>query len=251
VSGPDGYIGAFYSKCWDIVKGDVIAAILQITQLRGATLNQLNMANIVLLPQKEQAEQVGDFRPISLVHNVAKIFYKILANRLAPRLPELVYLNQSAFVKKRYIHDNFIHVQGIITKLHKMKNPTLFLKLDIAKAFDSISWAYLFEVLQKLGFGAKWRDWISLALSTSSSRVMLNGTLGKPLKHERGLRQGDLISPLLFILAMDPLQKILYKVAENGILQPIGPRERGIKISLYADDAAIFVKPSHNDILAL
>jgi hypothetical protein len=63
-----------------------------------------------------------------------------------------------------------------------------FLKLDIARAFDSVSWVFLLEVLQRLGFGAKWRDGISLALSTSSSRVFLNGASGKPLKHERGLR---------------------------------------------------------------
>jgi hypothetical protein len=111
--------------------------------------------------------------------------------------------------------------------------------------------AYLLEVLQRLGFGAKWRGWISLALSTSSSRVLLNGAPGKPLKHERGLHQGDPISPMLFILAMDLLQRILLKATEKGILQPIGPQERGIKISLYADDAAIFVKPSHSDIVIL
>jgi hypothetical protein len=91
----------------------------------------------------------------------------------------------------------------------------------------------------------------SLALSTSLSRVMLNGAPEKLLKHERGLRQSDPISPMLFILAMNPFQRILYKATEKGILQPIDPRGRGIKISLYADPAAIFVKPSHSDIVAL
>jgi hypothetical protein len=83
---------------------------------------------------------VGDFRPISLVHSVVKILSKILASRLALRLPEMVSSNHSAFVKKRCIHDNFVLVQGIVKKLHKEKTPVLFLKLDIAKAFDSISW---------------------------------------------------------------------------------------------------------------
>jgi hypothetical protein len=131
------------------------------------------------------------------------------------------------------------------------KKPTLFLKLDIEKVFDSISWAFLLEVLQRLVFCAKWRDWISLTLSTSSSRVLLNEAPDKPLKHERGLRQGNPISPMLFILAMDPLQRILFKSIERGILHPIGPRRRGITISLYADDAAIFVNPSHSDLVAL
>jgi hypothetical protein len=80
---------------------------------------------------------------------------------------------------------------------------------------------------------------------------MLNGAPEKLLKHERGLRQSDPISPMLFILTMNPFQRILYKVTEKGILQPIDPRGRGIKISLYADPTAIFVKPSHSDIVAL
>jgi hypothetical protein len=136
--GPDGFIGAFYSKCWKIVKGDVNAVVIQLSQLRGDTFHLLNTANIVLLPKKEKAERVREYRPISLVHSVAKIFSKILANRLGPRLSELVSSSQSAFVKKRCIHDNCILVQGIIKNLHSKKTPALFLKLDIAKAFDSI-----------------------------------------------------------------------------------------------------------------
>jgi hypothetical protein len=196
----------------------VIAAVMQLSQLRGETFHLLNTTNIVLLPKKEKAERVGDYRPISLIHGVAKIFSKILANRLGPCLPELVSSSQSAFVKKRCIHDNYILVRGIIKNLHSKKTPTLFFKLDITKAFDSISWAYLLEVLQNMGFDNKWKNWISLALSTSSSRILLNGAPGKSLKYERGLCQGDPISPMLFILAMDPLQRILQKASENGHL---------------------------------
>jgi hypothetical protein len=98
--GPDGFIWAFYSKCWETVKGDVIAAIIQISQLRGGTFILLNRVNIVLLLKKEQVERVADFRPISFVHNVVKLLSKMLANRLTPRLQEMVSSSQSAFVKK-------------------------------------------------------------------------------------------------------------------------------------------------------
>jgi hypothetical protein len=109
----------------------------------------------VLLPKKDQAKSVGDFRLISLVHSFAKIFSKVLASRLAPCLPEMVSSNQGAFVKKRCIHNNFVLVQSIVKDLYRKKTPVLFLKLDITKAFDSVSWVYLLEVLECLGFGAR------------------------------------------------------------------------------------------------
>jgi hypothetical protein len=95
---------------------------------------------------------------ISLIHSIGMIFSKVLANILDPRLPELVSSSQSAFVKKRCSHDNFVLVQSLVKEFHGKTKKALFIKLNIAKAFDSISWAYLLEVLQRLGFSAKWRD---------------------------------------------------------------------------------------------
>jgi hypothetical protein len=152
---------------------------------------------------------MGDYRPISLIHNLSKIWSKLLANRLAPFLPDLVSNCQSAFVKKRSIHDNFLYIQNLIKELHSKKTPGLFLKLDISKAFDSVGWAYLIDVLKALGFGQKWRNWVCLSLASATSRVLLNGDPGNPIWHARGLRQGVPLSPMLFILAIDPLQGIL------------------------------------------
>lgn len=104
---------------------------------------------------------------------------KVLADRLAPRLNDLVSASQNTFIKKRYIHDNFMYVQSVIKVLQKTKRSTLFTKLDITKDFDSLSWVFLLETMQALGFGQKWQDWISSLLPASSSRVLLNGLLGK------------------------------------------------------------------------
>jgi mannosylglycoprotein endo-beta-mannosidase len=79
------------------------------------------------------------------------------------------------------------------------------LKLDIAKAFDSLNWGYLLRVLTQMGFGQWWRNILSLLLGSASSRIMLNGKLGVAFNHKRGLRQDDLLSAMLFILAMEPL----------------------------------------------
>jgi hypothetical protein len=130
--GPDGFIGASFLKCWNIVKGDISAAVLQLSQLRGSTFNLLNTTHIMLLPKKEHTLRIGDYRPISLVHGVAKNFSKVLTNRLAPRLSEMVSSNQSAFVKKICIHDNFVLVQSLIKEFYRKKTQSLFIKLDIA-----------------------------------------------------------------------------------------------------------------------
>jgi hypothetical protein len=113
----------------------------------------------------EGADLVKDFRPISLVHSFAKNFTKLLANCLASRLHELGSLNQSAFIKGRFIYDNFMLAQQTARCLHKRKSASLLFKLDISKAFDSVSWPFLLEVLRHLGFGQIRRDIISGLLS--------------------------------------------------------------------------------------
>src|SRR4051812_9614619 len=107
---------------------------------------------VSLLPKIDGASDVRDFRPVSLVHGAIKIFNKVLATRLAAELPGLVGNHQSAFVRGRSIHDNFMLVQGTTRKLHALKEPTVMLKLDITKAFDSVQWPFIVEVMQHMGF---------------------------------------------------------------------------------------------------
>uniref|UniRef100_A0A8R7VIM3 Reverse transcriptase domain-containing protein n=1 Tax=Triticum urartu TaxID=4572 RepID=A0A8R7VIM3_TRIUA len=136
-----------------------------------------------------------DYRPISLIHAIAKIIAKVLSLRLAPHMDELVSNAQSAFIKGRSIHENFMYVRNFARRLHKRRTSALLLKLDIKKAFDSVKWGYFLEVLQWLGFPPKFRAWIAALLSTSSSRIMLNRVPGPPIKHGSGFRQGDPLSP--------------------------------------------------------
>ena len=240
--GPDGYTGRFYKACWQLIKSDMMAAILTLQQGDSRKLWLLNSAYLTLIPKKEEALSPSDFRPISLVHSFAKLVTKVLANRLVPTLKELVATNQSAFVKGRCIHDNYMLVQQTIKMLHRKKVPSIFLKLDISKAFDSVSWSFLMEVLQHLGFGNPWCNLISRLLTTASTRILVNGELGEQIRHQRGLRQGDPLSPMLFILVMDVLNSLFTKAEELGMLQPLSRGFTGQRISLYADDVALFIR---------
>ena len=101
-------------------------------------LAMLNKAIVALLPKKDGAMDIKDYRPVSLVHGVIKIFDKVLATRLATELPFLVGNHQSAFIKGRSIHDNFMLVQCTARHLHALREPAVMLKLDILKEFDSV-----------------------------------------------------------------------------------------------------------------
>ena len=246
--GPDGFSGAFFKGCWEIIKGDIMLVVNHFSNLRSENLHWLNSANIALVPKKDGTESISNFCPISLIHAIAKIIAKMMATRMTPHMHDLVSNAQSAFIKKRSIHDNFMYVRNLARKLHRKNSPTLLFKLDIKKAFDSVRWDFLMDLLQHLRFPVRFRDWVAALLSTSTSRVLINGVLGDPLKHGCGLRQGDPLSPLLFVLAIDPLHRLLSKATAQGHLHPLYGTTPTVRASLYADDAAIFVKPIKEDI---
>ncbi|KAM0910526.1 hypothetical protein ACQ4PT_014089 [Festuca glaucescens] len=215
---------------------------------RSQNFGAVNGSLITLLPKKDGAVELKDFRPISLVHSFAKLVAKILALRLAPKLPELVDANQSTFVRGRCIHDNFVSVQQSARSLFRFKVPSLLLKLNIARAFDSVSWSFLISVLRQRGFGPRWIAWVSLLLSSASTRVLVNGCPGEPFAHGRGLRQGDPISPLLFIIVMNVVSAMFSASEQRGLLSDL--KQFGIRhrVSLYANDVVIFAKPTAHEL---
>jgi hypothetical protein len=119
--GPDGFIGAFYQRAWPIIKGDILAGLYKLSVRDGRGFARLNRALITLIPKKQDATEVKDYRPISLVHSFAKLFSKIMANRLQRRLGDVVSTNQSAFVRGRYLHDNFILVRQVARKINQQR----------------------------------------------------------------------------------------------------------------------------------
>lgn len=191
-----------------------------------------------------------DYMPVILVHGAIMIFDKILATRLADELPFLVGNHQSAFVRGRALHDNFMLVQCTARGLHALKNPTMLLKLDISKAIDTVKWPFLLEVMTRLGFGRRWIEWVCGLLATSTMKIAVNGVPGETIYNACGLRQGDPISPMLFILCMEPLQALFKKATQQGIFAPLARSGVHQRLSMFADDVMVFFKPTVEEIQA-
>lgn len=248
--GPDGFTGRFYATCWHIIKNDFMKAIDMFHggDMRG--LQAINRATVSLLPKKVGAVDIKDFRPVSLNHGAVKIFDKVLATRLTEDLPNLVGNHQSAFVRGRSLHDNFMLVQGTTRRLHALRDPTVLVKLDISKAFDSLQWPFLLEVLGQMGFGPRWISWICGLLATSSTKIAVNGIPGETIYNCQGLRQGSPLSPMIFILCMEPLHRLFEYATAAGLLTPLARTGLRQRVSMYADDAMIFLKPKELDLQA-
>lgn len=134
-------------------------------------------------------------------------------------------------------------VQCTARRLHALKVSSILLKLDITKVFDSIQWLFLLEVLRKMGFGPRWISWICGLLAHSSTSIMVNGVLGRTIYNYQGLRQGAPLSPMLFILCMEPLQRLFDLAANRGLLSPLARSSLKQRVSMFANDVMVLLKP--------
>jgi hypothetical protein len=209
-SGPDGMTSLFYKTYWQIVRSSVVASVQSFFR-GGFMLKEFNHTNIALIPKLENPFRVNHFRPISLTNFNYKIISKILSNRFKPLLHKIVSPMQSAFLKGRSIQDNSIMAHELfhIMKYKRGKGGLMALKLDIEKAFDSLEWSFLLKILELLGFHPTCINWIGQCISNSSFSILLDGSPYGNFKPSRGIRQGDPLSPFLFILGSEILSRLI------------------------------------------
>lgn len=239
--GPDGLPFLFYQKFWDIVKTDITNMFNDFYN-GDLDLCRLNFALVTLVPKVPDACNMKQFRPISLLNCSFKLFSKLLTIRLGKVAQRLVATNQSAFIKGRYILESVVVAHELVHSLSKSKEKGLVLKLDYEKAYDRVSWEFLFEVLESRGFSSKWILWIKQLVTGGSLGIMVNGEDSAYFKPGKGLRQGDPLSPLLFNLVGDVFSRMLDKAASSACIRGVlhDFREGGVISLQYADDTILF-----------
>lgn len=208
--GPDGMPPTFFKKIWNTTKQALVDAIQHFFKT-GHLLKALNSTFIALIPKNKNASRVDHYRPISLCNVTYKTISKILASRLKSHLKNCISPFQMAFVAGRNIHDNSIVSHEIVHYLHKKKGQKAFMaiKIDLIKAFDRVEWSLLICILKNLGFSDQFINLINECLSTSSFSFLISGSPFGNLKPSRGIRQGDPISPFLFVIYIEILSRLL------------------------------------------
>lgn len=158
----------------------------------------------------------NDFRPISLLNSILKLITKLMADRLQAQVIPLIHNNQYEFIKSRTIQDCLAWNFEYIHQYQHSKRELVIFKLDLEKAFDTVEHNSILQMLKS--FSNKWVQWVQRILETGSSSMLLNGVPGKAFECRRGVRHGDTLSPLLFVLASDLLQCIINKAHKQGLL---------------------------------
>ncbi|GJZ23378.1 RNA-directed DNA polymerase, eukaryota [Tanacetum coccineum] len=238
--GPDGYTFEFFRKFWTTIGPDFCSAVQWFFE-HGAFAAGCNSSFVTLIPKILNPKLVSDFRPISLIGSIYKVITKILASRLSNVISDLISNVQTAFLPNRQILDGPFIVNEIISRCKIKNKKAMIFKVDFAKAYDSIRWDYLDDVLIAFGFGRKWCSWIQASLRSGKASILVNGSPSSEFHLHRGLKQGDPLAPFLFILIMESFHLSFSRAVEAGIFN--GFRiDNSLMIShlFYADDA-IFI----------
>ena len=243
--GPDGFSNEFYKIFWPHIK-ILLLKLVTFYKERG-TLNLAQTNGIITCIPKggKSRSDLKNWRPITLLNSIYKFYSGILAERIKKILPKLIHVDQKGFVNGRFIGENTRITSDIINERNRQNINGLIILIDFEKAFDSISWDFILNSLKKINFGEGTIKWVRSLQLNSTSKLLQNGFLSDIINLGRGCRQGDPISPYLFVLAAEFLAEAI-RSNKNIIGLQIHKKEH--KLSQYADDTTLFLKYNEQNI---
>ncbi|PNY12420.1 ribonuclease H [Trifolium pratense] len=249
--GPDGFPAGFYQKSWEIVGGSVYRFVDNVWK-NPSTIADVNHTDICLIPKMNNPEYVKQFRPISLCNTNYKIVSKVIVERLKESMAYLISPFQTGFVPGRNIHENIVVAKEMAHTMHHMKGRrgAFAIKVDLAKAYDKLSWEFIWRTLVEINFPDALINVIMHSVTSVMTNVKWYGARSELFKPQRGIRQGDPISPYLFVLCMDKRSHLILKEVEEKRWKGIKAGRNGPVVShlMFADDLLLFGEASEQQI---
>ncbi len=237
--GPDGIVVEFYKMYWNILGTELLEVFHESVRSETLPYSQY-LAVIILLYKKGQRENIKNWRPISLLNTDAKLYSKVLAERLKKALPAIIHTDQSGCIPGRFIGQNVRLIEDII---ECKDGDEVLLFIDQEKAFDRVEWNWLFKVLDTFNFGDKFKNYVKILYNNMKSSILTNGTLSEYFEVTRGIRQGDSLSALLYVVQSEPLAEYIRKSSDiRGIeIKGVDNCIHSVKCSQYVDDTTVFL----------
>lgn len=236
--GNDGFTVEFYYTFWPYLGRRLVDALNESFEKKVLTNSQRQGVITLIEKEGKNNSHIKNYRPITLLNVDYKILSKVLSTRIKGVLEEIIHYDQVGYIKGRNIGEAVRLIDDMFFRsLHK--NLGILVAIDFEKAFDSISHRLLFNALKSFGFGEMFCNWVKILYTDITSCVMNGGQSTGYFEVKRGVRQGDPLSPYLFIIAIELLALTVRKRQDiEGI--KLGNKE--VKQVLYADDLSIFVK---------
>ncbi|XP_062100338.1 uncharacterized protein LOC133806230 [Humulus lupulus] len=243
--GPDGYGSGFFKSMWKDIGQDICSAIIHVFST-GQFSKERHETTLSLIPKVSNPARASDFRPIACCSTLYKVMAKLLFSRLAVVLPYLIQSNQGAFVRGRSIAHNIMILQDLIKNYGRaLTSLHCAIKIDLSKAYDTVDWYFLENLLKAYCFPMKFIGWVMSCIRSTSYSLLINGRVQSSFKGEKGLRQGDPMSPILFVLIMEYMTRCLQLDARSPSFR-FHPMCKSLKLInlCFADDVILFCKGS-------
>ena len=218
--GLDGFSANFFQSNWKSVGPDIVKEIWEFFET-GKLPARINETHIHLIPKVKSPRTVAEYRPIALCNVYYKIISKILTRRLQPLLGSIISENQSAFVKGRAISDNVLITHEVLHFLKSSKAEkrcSMAVKTDMSKAYDRLEWSFIQLVMQRLGFHPRWISLVMQCVSSVTYSFLINGLSRGRVSPSRGIRQGDPLSPYIFIMCSEVLSGLCNRAHEDDTM---------------------------------
>lgn len=250
--GPDGLNAGVLTALWPTIQSEVLSFFNHF-HATGTVPNGLNSSFIALIPKTKAPNSPSDYRPISLMNALMKLLTKVLARRLKRFMPSLLGQTQTTFIKGRHISDSILLANEVVHAIKTNKTSGVVFKIDFEKAFDRVQWGFVYEILEQMNFHHKWIKWIKGIFETTRISVLVNGAPTQEFSPNRGLRQGDPLSPLIFNLVGEVLSLLLNKAMSLGLFDGISLPGCKLKLShlQFADDVLLFISGGDQSLLGI